>query len=528
MFGRRIANASLLALAGSPLAGSALAQDVDRDVELALGGAFTSMDPHFHNATPNHTVSMHVFDRLFERQPDGSLMPALATEMRPLGPTRWLLGLRPDVTWHDGNPFTADDVAFTFGRARNVPGSPTGFGVFLRPVERVEVTDPLMLELHTHGPAAGLAQLLAFVSIVSRRHGEGATTADYNSGKASIGTGPFRLMSYVPGERVELVRHDGWWGGRLPFRRVTLRVVASPGPRVAGLLARDFQVIDTPPAVDLPRLRREPRIHVATVPSVRLIYMSLSHRDEASPHVTDLTGAPLRSNPLRDLRVRQALSVAINRTALTERIMAGMARPAGQWLPPGTYSFAPSVGVPPFDAARARQLLAEAGLPDGFRLTVHLANDRYPNGVQVSQAIAQFWTRIGVQTQVEPMPFSAFATRSARQEFSVVMGGWGSPTFEAGYFMANVLATHDPARGRGGGNSGRYSNPALDALLDRALSELDDAARERLLIQGVEMATAEVPVIPLYMLENAWATDSRLRYTPRADERTLAMNLHAA
>ncbi|SHJ39800.1 peptide/nickel transport system substrate-binding protein [Roseomonas rosea] len=514
--------ASWLAAAG---AGPAAAQSAGPRVTIAIGSPATSMDPHFYNATPNHTVAMHIFDRLTERMPDGTLVPGLATDWKLLSPTRWEFRLRPDVTWHDGKPFTAEDVAFTYTRARNVPGSPGGFGGFLRAITGVETPDPLTLHLVTAAPAPNLPRELAFVSIVSRHAGEGATTADYNSGKAAIGTGPYRFRRYVPGESSEFLRNESWWGEKPEFEAVTIRFVANDAARTAAILAGDVDVVDTPPAMDLPRLRREQRVSLHAIAGLRVIYLFPAFKEGESPFITDAAGKPLAANPLRDRRVRQALSVAINRQALADRIMSGAAKPTGQWLPPGTYSHAPSVGVPTYDTAGARQLLAEAGFPEGFRLTLHTPNDRYPNDAQVAQAVAQMWSRVGVQTAVEALPFSSYVGRANRREFAMGLLGWGSPTVEAGYLMSNVMLTPNPATGDGVFNYGGHSNPELDTLIRQALTELDEAARERLLIQAVEKASAEVPIIPLFILENTWATRKGLVYDARADERTLATNL---
>jgi ABC-type transport system substrate-binding protein len=249
-------------------------------------------------------------------------------------------------------------------------------------------------------------------------------------------------------------------------------------------------------------------------------------RDGEEPFITDNDGNKLAKNPLKDLRVRQALSVAINRTGLVERVMQGTAVATGQWLPPGTFGYAPTVGVPPYDPNAAKGLLADAGFPHGFRVTLHTPNDRYPNDAATAQAVAQMWTRIGVQTTVEALPWASYSVRAARQEFSIGLIGWGSNTAEAGYTLVNVVGTYDPAVGRGSSNSGRYSNPALDALTDRALATLDDATRERMLIEDVGTAMAQVPFIPLYQMINSWASRKGIVYEPRKDERSLAMNAH--
>jgi peptide/nickel transport system substrate-binding protein len=508
--------------------GLGLAPAQANPLRIAIGGAFTSIDPHFYNATPNHSVAMHVFDRLVDRAPDVSLKPGLALSWKPVSDTVWEFKLRPGVTWHDGKPFTADDVAFTYQRARNVPNSPGGFGGFLRTVKTVEVVDPLTLRIDTGEPAPNLPRELAFVPIISRHVGESATTEDYNSGKAAIGTGPYKFVSQTPGDRVELVRNDAWWGPKQDWDKVTLRMITNSGARVAAVLAGDVDIIDTPPVGDLQKLKADPRVTVATTEGLRVIYLALNSIEPGAATITDNDGKPLSKNPLLDLKVRQALSIAINREGLADRIMQKTARATGQWLPAGTYSYAKSVTVPANDPTNAKALLKEAGFPDGFKITLFTPNDRYPNDAATAQAIAQMWTRIGVKTAVETLPWSAYATRGAKQEFGAGLWGWGSPTGEAGYLLSNVLASNNPSKGLGVFNYGRYSNPALDTQIVQALATIDDAKREQLLIGAIETVARDVPIIPLFVLDNAWITRKGVTIEPRRDERTLAMDARKA
>lgn len=490
-------------------------------LEIGLGGAFTTVDPHFYHAVPNHTVAMHIFERLINRAPDGRLIPGLALRWAPLSETVWEFHLRPNVKFHDGGDFTADDVVFTFERARDVPNSPGGFGGFLRAVQRVEVIDPLTIRLHTPAPAPDLPPNLTYVGIVSRRVGQGATTADYHAGKATIGTGPYRFVAFTPGSRVELARFDGWWGERQAWDSVTLRLISNPATRTAALLSGDVDLIDTPSVNDLPRLREDARLQVAAIPGIRFIYLvpDLSREGE-SPFVADARGNPLPRNPFRDIRVRQALSLALQRAALAERVMLGTATPTGQWMPPGAYSHAPNVAAPEADLDRARRLLAEAGLRDGFRLTLHTPNDRYPNDARLAQAVAQMWTRIGVRTTVDVSPFASFVSRASRQEFSAFLVSWGSSTGEPSAGMRSVLASFDRTLGTGSVNRGRYANPAFDAALGAAVRELDDGRREAALQGAMRLAMQDAAIIPLHLQRNVWAMQMGFEHTPRTDERT--------
>ncbi len=495
-------------------------------LNIGSASAVTSIDPHFHNLGPNNALTMHIFDRLVERDGRARTHPGLATAWRPITDTEWEFTLRAGVTWHDGRPFDAADVTATFARVPNVANSPGSFGGFLREVARVEVLTPHLIRIHTRQPHPLLPLDLASVSIISALAAEGAGTEDFNSGRAAIGTGPYRLAAYRSGDRVELVRHDNFWGEREPWTRVNYRMILSDGARTAALLAGDLDLIEQIPTSDLARLRREPRLRVTEIASLRTVYMAPDYsRAGPSPFVTDNSGTPLPQNPFHDLNVRRALSMAINRDALVERVMEGAAVPTAQWLPEGTFGYNPAIRPMPFDPEGARRLLAEAGYPDGFRLTVHSPNDRWPNDSRITQAVAQMWTRVGVRVTVDAMPFTAFVPRRARQEFAMQLGAWGSSTGEASNFMVNVIASFDRNRLTGANNNGRHSNAWFDSMTARATGTMDDATRENLWRAAVARFSETVPVIQLLQLTNTWAMRRNLTHEPRMDERTLAMGV---
>jgi peptide/nickel transport system substrate-binding protein len=237
--------------------------------------------------------------------------------------------------------------------------------------------------------------------------------------------------------------------------------MSNDASRTAALLAGDVDMIDQVPSNDLARMKRDPRITVSEIQGLRLIYLvpDYSRGEGQQPvFVTDNDGKPLPRNPFNDARVRRALSIAVNRDALAERVMEGTAKPAGQWLPEGVFGYNPEVRVPPFDADGAKRMLAEAGYPQGFRMTITTPNDRYPNDARTAQAVAQMWTRIGVRTEVDAIPWAAYSARSARQEFNMRLVGWGSSTGEASYMLVNIFGTYDREKRWGAANNSRISD----------------------------------------------------------------------
>jgi peptide/nickel transport system substrate-binding protein len=495
----------------------------ERTLSLAIGGAVTTIDPHFYSNGPNNSVARHFFERLVGRTATAGLVPELALSWQAVSDTVWEFKLRPGVKWHDGKDFTADDVEFTIKRIPNVPNSPGGFAGLVRVIQKIEVVDPLTIRFHTPNPYPLLPTDLTNIGIVSRHVGEGASTADYNSGKAAIGTGPFVFKSYQPGARIEMVRNDNYWGPKPAWSKVDFRIISNGAARTAALLSGDVDLIDAVPTPDLQKLRQDARIRISETPSLRVIYLTLDRsRDSNVPFVSDRDGKPLPTNPFNDVRVRRALNISINRQALVDRIMEGMALPTGQWLPEGLFGYNPEVAVPAYNPDLAKKLLAEAGYPNGFRMTLHTSNDRYPNDAMVAQAVAQMWTRVGVQTAVEAVPFSVFSSRIVRQEFAAGLRGWGSGSGEASFVLREILTTYDASASQGMNNPMHYSNKALDKAIAETIRTVDDAKRETLLRAAVKMAADDVGIISLFMLKNAWASKKGIEIDARMDELTVS------
>lgn len=512
----------LLAIAIAALWFAAPALLIAADLSIALGADVTSIDPHFHNLTPNNNVAGHIFETLVTKDPRGKLMPALAESWRTVDDLTWEFKLRKGVKFHDGAEFTAQDVVFSLDRVPTVPNSPSPFTTYSKQITEKIIVDPYTVRLKTAAPYPLMPNDMGTILIVSSKAAKGATTEDFNSGKAAVGTGPFKFVRYAKGDRIELTRHDAYWGGKAPWDKVTFRVITSDPTRVASLLAGDVRAIENIPTADLAKLTKNTDLTIYRTVSHRVMYLHLDSNRDKSPFVTDMAGRPLDKNPLRDVRVRKAISKAINRQALVERVMEGAAVATGQLMPEGMFGYTPALKPEPHDPEGAKKLLAEAGYPDGFGLTLHGPNDRYVNDEQIAQAVAQMLTRVGIATKVDTMPSSVYFSRANKLEFSFILVGWGSDTAEASSPLKALLATFSKEKGMGQANRGRYSNPKMDAALEQALATVDDARREKLLQQATEIAIGDLGIISLYHQENLWATRKGVAYTPRADERTFA------
>jgi peptide/nickel transport system substrate-binding protein len=521
--------AALAGVATMAMAGAAMAQQ-PLTLTMAVGAPVTSLDPHYHQLSPNNAVSDMIFSKLIETDAQARNIPGLALEWRAIGPTTWEFKLRPNVRFHNGNAFTAEDVAFTLRRLPNVPNAPSSFAAYSRPITRIEIVDPLTIRFHTAQPYPLLPLDMTNVRIIDAETSANPTTEGFNSGQLAIGTGPFRVVTHRQGEVIEFERNADYFEGASPFQRVSYRMITNDAARTAALLAGNVDFIDQVPTSDLARLRGDQRLRLSETVGLRLIFIALDHlraENENSPHISDNEGRPLGRNPLKDVRVRRALSMAIDRQAIVSRIMEGAATPANQFLPPGTFSHVPDLPPIPYDPDGARRLLAEAGYPNGFRIQLNSPNDRYINDARIAQAVGQMWTRIGVRTGVEAQTWTTFIGRAGRQEFSAHLIGWGSNP-DASHPMRNIIATVNPQRGWGASNRGRYSNPRLDEMLLASLSELDEKKREQMLIDIQRMAAEDVAIIPLHIQTNIWAMRRTLEHSARVDELTRAQDVRPA
>ena len=519
----------LRATLGVALAAGLAATAVAQDIVIGLGANVTSIDPHYHNLSPNSAIAWHIFDRLVHVDEKQRPVPGLATEWKAIDDTTWEFKLRQGVKFHDGSVFSAEDVVATLKRVPWVPNSPSAFTTYTRQIKETIVVDPYTIRFKTEKPFPLMPAYLALVNIVSRKF-EAAPTNDFNGGRAAIGTGPFKFVEYVPGDRIVLQRNDEYWGAKPHWVRVTLKLITNDPARVAALLAGDVQMIEAVPTTDVPKLKNNSSVAIARAVSNRLIYLHVDSFRPQTPYATDKAGAVLPNNPLKDKRVRQAISKAINRPAIVERLMEGEAIPAGGLLPEGFFGVSPKLKPEAFDPDGARKLLAEAGYPNGFGLTIHGPNDRYVNDEKILQAIGPMLNRVGIDTRVITQPSATYFSQSGPPSFAytVMMLGWAAGTGETSSPLRAIFATYDPEKGAGLSNRGRYSNPKLDQLLAEALQTVDDPKRDKLLQEASEIGIGDVAIIPLHFQVNLWALRKGLAYAPRADEYTLAQFVRPA
>ena len=413
---------------------------------------------------------------------------------------------------------------FSLQRPATLTASPGPFTGFVKPITARKIVDPWTIQLKTAAPYAMLPYDLDSIFIVSKKAAAGAATGDFDSGKAAAGTGPYKLLRFARGDRIELARNDAYWGAQggkpAAWDKVTLRILPADTARIAALLAGDVDAIENIPSADLTRLKANPNFRLEQKVSWRTLFLHMDQYRDHPPHLSDKSGRPLAKNPFKDARVRLALSKAINRRAMVERVMEGHAIAAGNLVSPPVFGHADALKPEAYDPQAAKKLLAEAGYPDGFALTLHAPNDRYVNDEQVAQAVAQMLARIGIHTKVETMPASVYFAKARAGEFAFALLGWGS--FSGDLALRALLATPNAETGYGAWNWGRYSNPKVDALLLQGFATLEEKKREALAREAATLALKDVPVILLHHQLASWAMKKGIAYSPRTDEYTYA------
>ena len=495
---------------------------IAQEFKLAMSSPPTTMDPQFYLLQANVNVADHMFEPLVAMDPDDRIIPALAESWKLVNPTTWEFKLRKGVKFSDGSEMTAEDVVWSIDRPATIIGSAGKFDVYTKGIVDKKIIDAHTIRFMTKEPYPLLLADLTSIFIVSKKATQGISGDDFSSGKGMIGTGRFKFVKFQRDDRVEMERNDNYWGAKPAWSKVTIRFIPNGATRLAALLAGDVQAIEHVPTPDLARVRSNAGLTMFSKVSHRVIYLYPDTSREKSPFVTDRDGKPLDKNPLQDVRVRQAISMAINREAIKERVMEGLAEPTNNVVPATLFGHNPNLKVVKFDPEGAKKLLTLAGYPNGFGLTIHTPNNRYVNDEKIAQTVAQMLSRVGIVAKVEGMPMSIYLTRGAKREFSFGLLGWGADTGEASSPLRALAACENAAKGFGSFNWLRYCNPKMDALLSSALITVDDKERLRMLQEATAIYIEEGGMIPLHQQVTTWAAKKGFVYTPRVDERTHA------
>ncbi len=528
---------TILGLAMLPVLYSAAA-NAD-SLTIGLASEPTSVDPHYHDLSPNNALANHIFDALVGSDESLNSVPSLATSWKSEDDNTWVFNLRKGVKFSNGDPFTAEDVVFTFCRVMNNPTAVSGsFTQWITNMAKVETPDDYTVRITTKAVEPLMPERMAEVFILSDSilphgkitfdlaqgcgvTGEWPSLHPFNSGEKAIGTGPYKLAKFTKGAGIELTRNESYWGEKPDWASVKLVPVPNAGPRLAGLLAGDYDLIESPSARDVKQLETNPKFGFTITPSSRVIFLQMDAGREESPYVKADNG----KNPFQDVRVRRAVSMAIDRNTIVKRIMDEAADPAYQYVPSKMFGALPNPEPLKYDPEGAKKLLAEAGYPNGFDVTLSATNDRYINDSQVAQAIAQFLTQAGIRTEVDAMTRSIFFSRRSKREFSFSMGGWGSTSGGASSFMRQYAATYNKEAGLGTSNYGRWSDAEYNDAIVKAVGTVDEKKRIELLHVAGKRLLDQMGFVPIHFESTIWAYRKGLDYIGRMDQNTLAMSV---
>ncbi|MEN3150604.1 ABC transporter substrate-binding protein [Neorhizobium sp. IRAMC:178] len=505
-------------------------------LRVGLAALATSADPHFHRAGYNFDLRENISDALvYANGVNGNVEPRLAKSWEIQGDTKWVIDLESKAKFDDGNPLGADDVIYSLCRVRNVPNSPGLFSSFISTIGSIKDAGGGKIEITTKKPDPNLLRNLSYIGIVENPTGRTLTyddkscgndnwlaTGDFNNGKTSPGIGHYRVRKFTPDVEIELERNQQYYGASAAYDSVLVKSLPDNSARIAALLGGAVDVINAVPINSVDSIQSSGKYHLSSMPSTLLIFLLPDQGQEKTPKVSGTDG----KNPFLDPRVRKALNLAINRDQIAETVMGGMAQPASQIVVDGVFGYDPGLQPYPYNPAEAKRLLAEAGYPNGFSLTLNAPSDRYVNGAQVAQAVTAMLSQIGLNVTLETFPFSIYFTKASAYEFSLYLAGAAADTGEGLSQMINLAGTRNPDRGWGGANRGRYSSKVTDKALEDAQSTLDDGKREALLRSAVAQVYKDDGYVPLYHEFGVWGVRNGVHYDANANLTNIFYTAH--
>ncbi len=502
---------------------------------LALGGAahaktfkwtsasdIATWDIHSQNNALQNGIHAAVYETLvYYNSKTFKVEPVLATAWKQVSPTQMRFTLRQGVKFHDGTPFTADDAVFSIERGMS---KTSNFQVYTNGIDRVVKVDANTIDIFTKDPNPVLLNQLTELRMMSKAWAEknnsvapkDIKTQDENfAHRNAMGTGPYKLKSWQPDQRLVLEKNPNWWGkADTNVTEIVYTPVKAVATRMAALLSGEVDLVLDPSPQDLPRVRSNPNLKVIDGIENRTIFLGMDQfRDE-------LPGSNVKGkNPLKDVKVRKALYQAIDIDTINKVTMRGLGQPTGALVAPQVNGWTQGVHKRfPYDVAAAQKLLADAGYKDGFEVDFACPNNRYINDEQICQAITAMWAKVGVKAKLRTLPLTTYFPMIQRYEASIYMLGWGVPTFDAFYSIQSLVRSVG-AQGDGNYNVGRYSNPQMDALVERTRKETDLKLRTELLTKALQLQNDDVAHIPLHNQVIPWAMKKNIDVVHRADNR---------
>jgi peptide/nickel transport system substrate-binding protein len=460
------------------------------------------MNPHGDDSDAGLSYMANFFDGLLQRKgADGELVPALAERWEHPDDLTWKFYLRKGVTFHNGNPFTAEDVKFSFERLSNPDVSEflnTG-----KQIESIEVIDDYTVSIKTKTPIPWFANNMHQVFIMDKESTESRDPGDVMV--KPIGTGAYMLEEWVKGSYVRMTANENYWEGAPKLKQIEVQPITESSTRFAALVSGQADIVTGVPVELFAKIVDNPKLEVVSRPARRSIFLALGNKE---------------GDPWSDIRVRQAIYMAINEDEIIEKVMRGHATPAAQVPDPPTIGYNPDIKRLSYDPEKAKALLKEAGYENGFEITLTGPNDRYVQDAQIAEAVAKYLAKVGIKVTLDVKPKSVFFPEVTEGILDFYLIGWFDGTFDMGRTYFKIAHTRDKDMGYGGLNGASYSNAELDKLLESTADMIDVEQREKALMELNKMAMVDQIVwIPLHYQEDLYAVqkDKGINFNPRPD-----------
>ncbi len=509
---KMLASAVLAALSATVVVANA------QTIRIANQGDALSMDPHSLNESLQLSVTGNVYEPLVGRNKDLSLAPALATAWKQTAPTVWRFELRKGVQFHDGTPFTADDVLFSFARTQ-VDGS--DMKSYTNDIKEVRKIDSHTVEIETKAPFPILPDVISLVFIMSKKWCEAnQATAPVDRRKGientasfkANGTGPYRLRERQPGVRTTFTRNGNYWDKiEGNAADIIFTPIGNDATRVAALLSGEVDVMEPVPVQDIERVNNNSTTRAVTGPELRTIFLGMDQkRDEL------LYSSVKGKNPFKDKRVRQAFYQAIDIEGIKKTVMRGASNPSALMVGPGINGFQADMKRLPYDVEAAKKLLADAGYASGFEVTMNCPNDRYVNDGRICQTVAANLARINVKVNLQAETKGTYFPKILSRNTSFYMLGWTPGTYDAHNALNALMACPDD-KGTGQFNLGSYCNAKVDELTRKIQSETDKTKRNAMIREAFEIHAADVGHLPLHQQALAWGVSKKVKLVQLAD-----------
>jgi ABC-type transport system substrate-binding protein len=480
---------------GGPSPSSAAPAD---ELSVALSIDPGSLDPRVVWNIPGMGLVYHMYDKLLFTDEKGNLVPELATAWQWTNPTTLRFQLRRGVTFHNGEPFTAESVKYTL-ESTLAPDFKSPHKSFLNVIESVQVVDDYTVDIKTKTPARPLLRNLTYTFMLPPK---AAQTMGRELSTKAVGAGPFKLVEYLPGQRVVMERFEGYWGTKPPIRRLTVRIIPEDGTRMATLQAGEVAFVNNVPFDQVRRLDADPNLKVLVNPGDRIIFLSLRYDKE----------------PFSNRDVRLALNHAIDRDAIVKHILGGRGQVANAPVGPTIFGYH-AMKPYEYNPEEARRLLAKAGHAQGLKIKLGSTNGRNPMDKQVAEAIVGQLAKVGVTAELDAPEWGTFYSNFTGGKYDAALLGWGAASGEPDF----ILTLHFDSRY----SLNKYKNEKVDALLERARREFEPESAKRLYAEAQELIWADAPWAPLYFQPTVSGVSSKLNgFIPYPSEYLLFRRAH--